>query len=442
MASVSCTEIRHKHYNGGWQPSYESDLHGGYAGDTSRKFCTVMRFKTPVISGQVSGGVYTYKLKVTIPYVRSDGNSTMAKEGTFYLRLQTSDFTDINNRPTSSNNTATVKWTANDVEVHTVTATITLTNFNPAKATTYYLIINSSKFIEVGHTGHDKKWEFAIDYSDYYTAVGKGTVKITDNYNNTFSITGTQGANGTNNKATGYSIKWSYNTNYDQTVSNPNALTINTATDATRTVRAKITTTATKGSSSTNTGSEVIKQYVAPANPGKPVLSYSKNRLTIKENWSYSWTAASQINSSSPVTGYRLILYKNGVSIAIKGSSGEVVPGALRSTAGTWYWDSNYKVNGKPTLNIYPAHYGFVPGDKIKLLVKAYTQNGKNNDGTKMLSSTWISSDELTVQNAGVVNVKVGGAWSEGQVYVKVGGAWREAETVQTKVGGNWKESQ
>ena len=71
----------------------------------------------------------------------------------------------------------------------------------------------------------------------------------------------------------------------------------------------------------------------------------------------------------------------------------------------------------------------------------AYTKNGKDNDGARIFSSTPIWSPEYEFKNAGVVNVKVGGQWKEGQVYVKVGGTWKEAETVNTKVSGAWKES-
>lgn len=434
---ISDSSLRHKHYNGGWQGggtgTYESDLHGGYAGNdgNGKKHCTVIRFKSPVTG--------TYNLKFTIPFVRSDRNSKMVKEGTFYVKLQSTDITDIDKRPTSSTSGVVTKnWAADDLEVHKVTV-YKVGTFK--KDSYYYLVINADSIIEVGHTGHDSDWYVGIDTS-YHTAVGKGTVTITDNYNNTFTVTATKGANGTNNTASLGTINWGYSTSYGNTTTTGSAVALTTlGTANTRTVYARAYTVGTKGDSAVATTSKSIKQYLKPNAPGKPELKYSKSRLTIKESWKYQWTAATSANTTtSPVKGYRIILYKNGVSQCIKNAAGTAL--STQASSGTWYLDSNYKEDGIPTVNIHPNLYNFRPGDKIKLQVKAYTQYGQNNDGAKLLSSSWVTSAELTIQNAGVVRVKAGGAWKEGQVYVKVNGVWKEAETVNTKVSGVWKESQ
>ena len=86
----------------------------------------------------------------------------------------------------------------------------------------------------------------------------------------------------------------------------------------------------------------------------------------------------------------------------------------------------------------------FKAGDKVKLGLFAYTRKGKNNDGAVQLfsgKSTTQITNEYTIDSKGVMNVKVGSAWKEGQVYVKVNNTWKEAEAVYTKVGGSWKES-
>ena len=54
-----------------------------------------------------------------------------------------------------------------------------------------------------------------------YTAIGSTSVSITDNGNNTFTIKGTKGSDGTNNTASGPTIMYSYDSaTYDKSVSN------------------------------------------------------------------------------------------------------------------------------------------------------------------------------------------------------------------------------
>ena len=96
------------------------------------------------------------------------------------------------------------------------------------------------------------------------------------------------------------------------------------------------------------------------------------------------------------------------------------------------------------TVTFDPIDFGFAPGDTVQLGIYSYTKNGA---GTQLFngngaSSAEVRSDISTVQNAGIVRIKVGGSWKEGQVYVKVSGEWKEAQSVSTKVNGTWKESQ
>jgi hypothetical protein len=271
-----------------------------------------------------------------------------------------------------------------------------------------------------------------------WTDVGKGTVTITDNGNNTFSVSGTKGANGTNNTASGPTLSWGYDTDYGKSVSNPINLTIATPANATRTVYAKGITEATYGSDATVTTSLAIKQYVAPGDPGKPVLSYSKSRLTTKENWTFTWTAAKATNTSSPVKGYRIRLYKNGVLIPIKNNSGSLLSELRSGTAADWIYDANIT-----SLTINPVIHEFAAGDTVVLSLYAYAVNGKGTTNHWSGGGTSaVYSDTYTVQNAGIVRVKVGSEWKEGQVYIKANGAWKEAETVSTRVGGQWKEAE
>lgn len=433
MASVTCTDLKYKYFNGGWS-GWSSTLHEGYAGN--KNYVVALSFKVPSVSG-----LYTNtKLAVTIPFVRQ---STAAKSGHLYLKLSSSDPTGDKGTtsktiPTESTCDAKLAWSASDLDMHTTSGTIEKT-ITPGK--TYYILIGcSSNYLEIGYSDkYNDLYSIKLNYTNY-TAVGKGSITITDHYNNTFSISGTKGADGTNNAASGPVISWGYTNSYSTSGAvSKKALAIATASDATRTVYAKCVTNAEYGSSTTATTSKAIKQYVAPGVPGTPTISYNRSRLTVKEPWTFSWTASKAINTSSPVAGYRIRLYKND----------KLVTGITAGTDNTLTLTSGATNNfldrdgTSTTVTFDPLDFGFKAGDTVKLGLHSYTKYGASNTGDKLFDSAAAEkvSSVYTVQNAGVVNSKVGGAWKEGQVYVKVAGAWKEAETVNTKISGAWKES-
>jgi hypothetical protein len=285
------------------------------------------------------------------------------------------------------------------------------------------------------------------------TDVGIGTTTITDNYNNTFTITASKGTNGDYNTAGGpINLKYTYSlpsvlsdpTKYGNSTyksGTPVALAISGTAD-TRTVYAISTTTADHGGSKHAYTSAKIKQYIAPSDPGTPVLSYTKSRLTIKEKWTFTWTAADAANTTSPIKGYRIRLYKNGETIAIIDSSGKCLSKLRVPGSKDYIYDRD---STSTTITIDPIAHGFVPGDTVKLSIFAYTKDGLKNDGSKLLfsggGSTAVCSAESTVQNAGVILVKHNNNWVEGQVLVKHNNTWVEAEAVLVKHNGSWKES-
>ena len=266
------------------------------------------------------------------------------------------------------------------------------------------------------------------------TAVGTGTCTITDNGDNSFTLKGTKGANGTNNTASGPTLKWGYDTKYSNTfkTGDKKDLSIADSSKASRTVYAKSVTGAAYGDDKTKTASLAVKQYVAPSKPSGISITYTKSRMTIKENWTLKWTGGKKTNDSSTVAGYRIRIYKNGKTIQFKNSSGTVLTSGSSSD---YYYDRD---DTSTTMNINTSTNGFAPGDKVKVSICTYTKNAK---GTRLCSGA-VTSSEYTVQNAGVANVKVSGAWKEGKIWVKVSGAWKEAEVAKAKVSGAWKESQ
>lgn len=266
------------------------------------------------------------------------------------------------------------------------------------------------------------------------TDVKAGTCSITDNGDNTFTLKGTKGASGTNNTASGPTLSWGYSNSYGTTFTNGQKETLKIAdsSKASRKVYAKSVTGATYGDDKTAKDELAIKQYVAPSKPSGISITYTKSRMTIKENWTLKWTGGTKTNDSSAVAGYRIRIYKDGKTIQFKNSKGEVLTSGSSSD---YYYDRD---DTSTTMNINTSTNGFAPGDKVQVSICTYTKNGK---GTRLCSGAATSS-EYTVQNAGVANVKVSGAWKEGKIWVKVSGAWKEAEVAKAKVSGAWKESQ
>lgn len=283
--------------------------------------------------------------------------------------------------------------------------------------------------IEVAARTETKK---AIDVANN----SAGTCTITDNGDNTFTLNGTKGAAGANNTTTGPTLKWGYNTSYSSSFKNGDIVKLTLdGTKKERTVYAKSVTGSKYGDDKTKTASLAIKQYIAPSKAGKPAISWTRSRMTIKENWTISWGAATATNASSPVAGYRIRVFVNGSSIPIKNNSGTVLTSDTGVNDG---WRYYYDRDGTSTsMTFYVGKNSIKPKDKIQVCIHAYTKNGK---GTKLYGEANTSS-EYTVRYAGVMKVKVSNAWKEGQVYVKVNGAWKEAEVVHTKVSNSWKET-
>ena len=207
------------------------------------------------------------------------------------------------------------------------------------------------------------------------------------------------------------------------------------ASNATRRVNVKCTVTPKYGNDITKVSSIEIKHYRVPSKPGKPVLTVggkevtaNSGRATVKKDWVFSWAKAIAANSSSAIKGYRMYLYKNGTCIKICDKDGNA-----RATD-TWYYDSE---STTPTITIYPSSNNLKVNDVVQLKICAYTKNGLE---TKLLGE-YVASDEITIQNAGIVYVKIDGEWREGQVYVKISGNWKEAESISVKISGTWKEA-
>lgn len=265
------------------------------------------------------------------------------------------------------------------------------------------------------------------------TDVGVPALTITDNGNNTFTIAGTDGANGTNNTAT-----TAYSWGYDNKYGNSGLATAQTLpsdkTSATVTVYAKAVTTGTYGTAKTTTKSLAVKNYKAPNAPGVPQISYNKSRLTVKENWTYTWSAATRVNTNSSIAGYRIRVYKDGKEITgLAATTGSTV--ITKGTGASAFLDRN---TTDCSIVFNPVDFGFTAGNKVKVRVQAYAKNAKKT----LLLSSEADSAELEVLNAGVMRIRSGNDCIEGIVKVWDNGGWQEADLVKIKTPSGWAESE
>jgi hypothetical protein len=316
---------------------------------------------------------------------------------------------------------------------------------------------------------------FPLSIPEFYGGlVDNDKIVITDNFNNTFTIEATKADAGVNNTSNGPSnLKWGYTSDRDNSYENDSAIALNiSGSSAYRTVYAEATTTAgttpTSGSSSLTAYAEAnIRQYVGPNAPTGLRLTFTKSRLTFRENWTLSWVAPS-INNECPIKGYRIRIYrKRGEDITklpIYNSSGKIL--STKNEKGDIYYDRDTAAVllpgvSKSTITIYPNYYlnsgELKVGDLVSFAITAYTKYGENYDGDRKFktSESYYFSDTsaggdtdssrrkwVEIRNAGIVNVKTKDGWAEGLVYVKTKDGWQEAETVNIKTSAGWQESQ
>jgi hypothetical protein len=456
MASSACTDWSARSYLGGWNSwttNFNIDDSDGYCyksgSSTAYAFC--FSFKTP----EESKFLKSTNLKFTIPIIRT--SSSFATSGTLYFKLFASDPTPASGRslndnlkPTSSNCDASCSWSSKDQEVHQVSFTINSASLKPA--TRYYITVAGSKLIGIGYLRYTPAagwWKGTFNYSTYTNGTAP-SISITDRKNNTVTVSGALGKNGESNVIKSATLYYTLDGSDPSNSSTRKSFALTATSGGSYSKDISITKKCTlkayvecvfehNTTSASATSASSVIYYVAPTKPGVPVISYTKNRLTIKENWTYTWKAATAGNADSPVKGYRIRLYRNNnlISNIVLGSGNIITKG--NNTSG--YVD---RESTSCTVTFNPTDFGFVPGDTVKLGIFSYARNGANqqlfNGGGS--NESHVLSAASTVQNAGVVHTKVSGAWKEGQVYVKINGAWKEAETVSVKVNGTWHESE
>ena len=293
-----------------------------------------------------------------------------------------------------------------------------------------------------------------------------------DNYNNTFSASCDAVGNPGNNPVTTTIQYWLDSSWIDagsRSISG-NAHTALPAADS-QTVYVRVKADPTYGDTLYSDYSyTTLKNYVPPALPTvAPSITKSKTRFTVKEPWVVSWTGEGQtstkVNNTSPVAGYRVVLRVKKAtetefkSVPIKNKNGTII--SKNPSSATWHTIDTINLGGY-SITIYPDKQGFEPGDKVIVGIRPYilwgaanpTHYGSDKNTNKLFNereNLYKYTDEITVQNAGVVRVKTGtdkSSFKEGIVWVKINNTgtkttdWVEADVVKVKTSNGWKESE
>ena len=327
----------------------------------------------------------------------------------------------------------------------------------------------------------------AADIPDYWTSITKGEISITDNGNNTFTVSGKNGKGGFNNALESGTLNTTLGIEGVSfslvDVDTNDALAGKTDEDKfSRTYKIsdpdnkigdagviKVTSTITNVPSQSTDGTvvakdeKVIKFYKVPNPPtsiwyvsnGKSSASDGTFEPRLKKELSWRWTGASSGNSSSSITGYKIYIYKNevvagasGTAFNLKNPSSEADTSITNepSDKGTpgHKIETTLTINTRLNFKFIPKDEGFVNNDKCICRVFSATTWGDNS----IHYSTTGVLGECTLKNGAVVWVRTPKSstdstlvWKEGTVYVYHEGRWQEAEGVYVRSGGQWKES-
>lgn len=324
------------------------------------------------------------------------------------------------------------------------TYTIDLTKENNGNAISAYV---TTSYPYMGNpTG------YATSYTPrFYSHITGAPVYITDNKNNTFTLSLGDAKDGYNNKAgTPTELKYGYtSTTLDKTYKDGGTYTLAIdGTKASRTVYAQAITPA--GAKAVNsdwydikvTESLAINQYLEPTPPSSaPVLSnssYKNGRLTLKQNWTYTWGSSTK-QGCAEVSGYAIAVRRNGDRIR-----GLTVNNNNILKLGTGTRDYVDTTNTTCSVTFDPNDLNFKKGDTVWIEVWGYSLNGKDGKEYSADVESKYKSIESTVESAGILQIKPtsSSGWKEGQVWVKVNKGtiakpniqWVEADTVKTKV--------
>lgn len=258
-----------------------------------------------------------------------------------------------------------------------------------------------------------------INITGGWNNVGATTITITDNGNNTFSLSGSTPSNTLNNTIQKCEI---YYTTNGSTPSMTNGTKIIAATSSSTpfnfviaiksgvTVKAKSYTIATHNTAESTVSTRAIVYYGPPAQVQNVKLNYT-GKFTKNSNAYFSW------NASSGAAGYWIYLEvkKKQLTWASEEDLGNTTAYTLTA-------------EDKANLDV---------GDIVTATITAYRLDGT---GAQIPANSTVSP-QYVVQNAAILNCKINGVWKACTPWIKVNGVWKQATGAFTKVNGSWKAS-
>lgn len=448
MANIS--GIKYKFYNGGWSSDWASSPGGHQAGGST---CVVAKFDTADIS--TYDNHITKDLDITVTW-KPVGNYVAF---TLYAKLYTADPTtktidDLKADVKTYYTTTLAVSKPNSSGARTATLN-TITGISPA--TTYYIAFWTSA--KNNYPGINA-CSFSYTYDGWNNAtVYAPSIIYPNDKDNHFYLEVASPVAGTNNAidSCGFTYRIGNNAalsatahyNTDTNKYNTHWLSFSSLSGGSAEVNADFVVRTEHQTGLTASASSVtVYEYVAPTAPSNVALSsdsLKNNRLTLKKNWSYTWTASTK-QGYADVAGYSISIAK------VSPDGTETILSGLTATAdtntiiiGIETSNTNNSVDIDTTLTkltFDPNILGFSVGDAVKAYIWGYCKDGQGSKAN--LYSGACYSEKTTVQNAGVVRIKptLDDPWTEGQVWVRAKDKWYEADTVKVKTGDRWEESE
>lgn len=158
----------------------------------------------------------------------------------------------------------------------------------------------------------------------------------------------------------------------------------------------------------------------SPQNAGRYLqFAWTATQNATKNQSTISWTLKAVGGSYNTYKTSNRIIKLDGSTIWSK-STASYEP---KGTVATGSFTLTHDANGEKSFTIYVS---------AKVASKTET-------GTKTFTLDTITPP--VTPDTGKMNIKLNGAWENGQVYIKVNGTWQEAEKVYIKLNGTWEEA-
>lgn len=252
----------------------------------------------------------------------------------------------------------------------------------------------------------------------YATLAGKSTLSISFvQGENRFVLSGQIGADGNNNKSSGCDV---YYTSDGSVPSKSNGVLISISGKANtkwsktiditkdEIIKAIAYTTAPYGGKEGEVATQQVYYYSPPYAPLNLAIVYN-NKPTPKAEYSLNW--------DKPEDGYHNKVSKYHIDILINNNLSKQIETTNNS------------------IKYLGSELSLKKGDTLQFTVYAIGESNYNN-----ISPT-SNSNIVTIISAGIIKIKIGGEWKEGQVWIKTEQGWKQATEVFIKNNNKWNSS-